>query len=150
MCLLLVLIVTQVRSLIEDIRDVRFHKVETGLETISGRTHAVKVTFPFPLNNCRSIKAIIELDVITTSPVFICVSCTTLTSCFIDLTPTIPYSSCLPSCSSKISLQWKWTLSALSWWELCRHSISMIVHRWFSKQIIQGAEQHQLQTVAQE
>jgi hypothetical protein len=32
-----------VRSLIEDIRDVRFHKVETGLETISGRTHAVKV-----------------------------------------------------------------------------------------------------------
>jgi hypothetical protein len=36
--------VTQVRSLIEDIRDVRFHKVETGLETISGRTHAVKVT----------------------------------------------------------------------------------------------------------
>lgn len=31
------------RSLIEDIRDVRFHKVETGLETISGRTHAVKV-----------------------------------------------------------------------------------------------------------
>jgi hypothetical protein len=37
---------TQVRSLIEDIRDVRFHKVETGLETISGRTHAVKVTFP--------------------------------------------------------------------------------------------------------
>ena len=35
---------TQVRSLIEDIRDVRFHKVETGLETISGRTHAVKVT----------------------------------------------------------------------------------------------------------
>jgi len=34
---------TQVRSLIEDIRDVRFHKVETGLETISGRTHAVKL-----------------------------------------------------------------------------------------------------------
>uniref|UniRef100_A0A0E0J3A7 DNA replication complex GINS protein PSF2 n=1 Tax=Oryza nivara TaxID=4536 RepID=A0A0E0J3A7_ORYNI len=32
-----------VRSLIEDIRDVRFHKVETGLETISGRTHAVKL-----------------------------------------------------------------------------------------------------------
>ncbi|XP_062190848.1 sm-like protein LSM3A [Phragmites australis] len=31
-----------VRSLIQDIRDVRFHKVETGLETISGRTHAVK------------------------------------------------------------------------------------------------------------
>ncbi|XP_010920580.1 DNA replication complex GINS protein PSF2 [Elaeis guineensis] len=32
-----------VRSLIEDIRYVRFHKVETGLETISGRTHAVKL-----------------------------------------------------------------------------------------------------------
>ncbi|MQM00479.1 hypothetical protein Taro_033218 [Colocasia esculenta] len=32
-----------VRSLIEDIKDVRFHKVETGLETISGRTHAVKL-----------------------------------------------------------------------------------------------------------
>ncbi|XP_020276701.1 DNA replication complex GINS protein PSF2 [Asparagus officinalis] len=32
-----------VRSLIEDIRDVRFHKVETGLETIAGRTHAVKL-----------------------------------------------------------------------------------------------------------
>ncbi|XP_020582784.1 DNA replication complex GINS protein PSF2 [Phalaenopsis equestris] len=32
-----------VRSLIEDIRDVRFHKVEIGLEKISGRTHAVKL-----------------------------------------------------------------------------------------------------------
>ncbi|KAF9619200.1 hypothetical protein IFM89_005754 [Coptis chinensis] len=32
-----------VRSLIEDIRDVRFHKVETGLQTISARTHAVKL-----------------------------------------------------------------------------------------------------------
>ncbi|XP_020683823.1 DNA replication complex GINS protein PSF2 [Dendrobium catenatum] len=32
-----------VRSLIEDIRDVRFHKVEMGLEKISGRTHAVKL-----------------------------------------------------------------------------------------------------------
>lgn len=32
-----------VKSLIEDIRDVRFHKVELGLETISGRTHAVKL-----------------------------------------------------------------------------------------------------------
>lgn len=32
-----------VRSLIEDIRDVRFHKVESGLETISARTHAVKL-----------------------------------------------------------------------------------------------------------
>ena len=112
MCLLLVLIVTQVRSLIEDIRDVRFHKVETGLETISGRTHAVKVTFPCPLKNwgcynCRSIKAIIELDVTTTSPVFICVSYTSLTSCFIDQTTTIPYASYWHSCSSKISLQWK-------------------------------------------
>ncbi|THU52820.1 hypothetical protein C4D60_Mb10t07960 [Musa balbisiana] len=43
--------IIQVRSLIEDIRDVRFHKVETGLQMISGRTHAVKalqkkVTFP--------------------------------------------------------------------------------------------------------
>lgn len=35
------------RSLIEDIRDVRFHKVETGLETISARTHAVKVYYLF-------------------------------------------------------------------------------------------------------
>ncbi|KAF8397483.1 hypothetical protein HHK36_016400 [Tetracentron sinense] len=35
--------VYMVRSLIEDIRDVRFHKVETGLETISARTHAVKL-----------------------------------------------------------------------------------------------------------
>eukprot|EP00267_Zea_mays_P051777 XP_020404770.1 DNA replication complex GINS protein PSF2 [Zea mays] len=32
-----------VRSLIEDIRDVRFHKVKNGLETISGRTYAVKL-----------------------------------------------------------------------------------------------------------
>lgn len=32
-----------VRSLIEDIRNVRFHKVESGLETISARTHAVKL-----------------------------------------------------------------------------------------------------------
>ncbi|KAM0948287.1 putative DNA replication complex GINS protein Psf2 [Dioscorea sansibarensis] len=32
-----------VRSLIEDIRDVRFHKMESGLESISGRTHAVKL-----------------------------------------------------------------------------------------------------------
>ncbi|KAL2895580.1 DNA replication complex GINS protein PSF2, partial [Bienertia sinuspersici] len=31
-----------VRYLIEDIRDVRFHKVESGLEIISARTHAVK------------------------------------------------------------------------------------------------------------
>jgi GINS complex subunit 2 len=35
--------------LIEDIRDVRFHKVESGLETLSGRTHAVKVSFCPPL-----------------------------------------------------------------------------------------------------
>ncbi|XP_078179450.1 PSF2 [Carex rostrata] len=35
--------VYMVRSLIEDIRNVRFHKVESGLETISGRTHAVKL-----------------------------------------------------------------------------------------------------------
>jgi hypothetical protein len=41
---LLYLSVIQVRSLIEDIRDVRFHKVKNGLETISGRTYAVKVT----------------------------------------------------------------------------------------------------------
>eukprot|EP01018_Ginkgo_biloba_P015004 Gb_14662 [translate_table: standard] len=32
-----------VRSLIEDIRDVRFHKVESGLETLNSRTHAVKL-----------------------------------------------------------------------------------------------------------
>ncbi|CBI26496.3 hypothetical protein VitviT2T_024097 [Vitis vinifera] len=35
--------VYMVRSLIEDIRNVRFHKVETGLETIHERTHAVKL-----------------------------------------------------------------------------------------------------------
>ncbi|KAJ3688253.1 hypothetical protein LUZ61_017417 [Rhynchospora tenuis] len=35
--------VYMVRSLIEDIRNVRFHKVESGLETISGRTYAVKL-----------------------------------------------------------------------------------------------------------
>lgn len=40
---LLLAVIVQVRSLIEDIRDVRFHKVESGLENISGRTHAVKV-----------------------------------------------------------------------------------------------------------
>ncbi|MED6178421.1 DNA replication complex GINS protein PSF2, variant 2 [Stylosanthes scabra] len=33
----------QVRSLIEDIRDVRFHKVETDLEAFNGRTIAVKI-----------------------------------------------------------------------------------------------------------
>ncbi|KAJ7563681.1 hypothetical protein O6H91_03G120600 [Diphasiastrum complanatum] len=32
-----------IRSLVEDVRDVRFHKVEKGLETLSGRTHAVKL-----------------------------------------------------------------------------------------------------------
>ncbi|KAL0546630.1 hypothetical protein IC582_016542 [Cucumis melo] len=32
-----------VRSLIEDIRDVRFHKVETSLESIDTRTSAVKI-----------------------------------------------------------------------------------------------------------
>ncbi|MED6178420.1 DNA replication complex GINS protein PSF2 [Stylosanthes scabra] len=32
-----------VRSLIEDIRDVRFHKVETDLEAFNGRTIAVKI-----------------------------------------------------------------------------------------------------------
>ncbi|MCO5556839.1 hypothetical protein L7F22_017629 [Adiantum nelumboides] len=32
-----------VRSLLEDIRDVRFHKVESGLETLTGKTHAVKL-----------------------------------------------------------------------------------------------------------
>lgn len=35
--------VYMVRSLIEDIRNVRFQKVEAGLESISGRTHAVKL-----------------------------------------------------------------------------------------------------------
>ncbi|PKI46569.1 DNA replication complex GINS protein PSF2 isoform X1 [Punica granatum] len=32
-----------VRSLMEDIRDVRFHKVETSLETFDGRTSAVQI-----------------------------------------------------------------------------------------------------------
>ncbi|KAL5704722.1 DNA replication complex GINS protein PSF2 [Ranunculus cassubicifolius] len=32
-----------VKSLIEDIRDVRFHKVESGLQKIENRTHAVKL-----------------------------------------------------------------------------------------------------------
>lgn len=36
--------VYMVRSLIEDIRDVRFHKVEMGLETISARTYALRFT----------------------------------------------------------------------------------------------------------
>jgi len=35
----------KVRSLIEDIRDVRFHKVETDLEAFNDRTFAVKVIF---------------------------------------------------------------------------------------------------------
>lgn len=35
------------RSLIEDIRDVRFHKVETSLESIDTRTSAVKVDILF-------------------------------------------------------------------------------------------------------
>ncbi|KAJ7962127.1 DNA replication complex GINS protein PSF2 [Quillaja saponaria] len=35
--------VYMVRSLIEDIRDVRFHKVETDLEAFNGRTVAVKI-----------------------------------------------------------------------------------------------------------
>ncbi|PIA58590.1 hypothetical protein AQUCO_00500494v1 [Aquilegia coerulea] len=35
--------VYMVRSLVEDIRDVRFHKVEIGLQKISSRTHAVKL-----------------------------------------------------------------------------------------------------------
>ena len=34
-----------VRSLIEDIRNVRSHKVETDLEAFNGRTIAVKVVF---------------------------------------------------------------------------------------------------------
>jgi len=157
-CLLLVVIMTQVRSLIEDIRDVRFHKVETGLETISGRTHAVKVTFPASgfqeLNQLTFLvpqillKLLLWLDVICIS--IVSVFHTSLTVCFIAQAPTMPYASCFCFHSSKICLQWKWTLSGLSWWELCRHSISTIVHRWFSKQILQGAGQHQLQTVVQE
>ncbi|KAI3942385.1 hypothetical protein MKW92_031076 [Papaver armeniacum] len=35
--------VHMVRTLVEDIRDVRFHKVESGFETIGSRTHAVKL-----------------------------------------------------------------------------------------------------------
>jgi hypothetical protein len=33
----------QVQSLLEDIKDVRWDKVEKGLKNLSGRTHAVKV-----------------------------------------------------------------------------------------------------------
>lgn len=36
--------IEQVQSLLEDIKDVRWDKVEKGLKTLSGRTHAVKVT----------------------------------------------------------------------------------------------------------
>ena len=54
----------QVRSLVEDIRDVRFHKVETGLETISGRTHAVKVIFPTSgLQELNQLPQILRLQV---------------------------------------------------------------------------------------
>ncbi|KAJ0448799.1 putative DNA replication complex GINS protein Psf2 [Helianthus annuus] len=35
--------VYMVRSLIEDIKDVRFHKIGTGLEKLSSRTYAMKV-----------------------------------------------------------------------------------------------------------
>ncbi|MCL7041962.1 hypothetical protein MKW94_006858 [Papaver nudicaule] len=35
--------VHMVRTLVEDIRDVRFHKVESGFEEINTRTHAVKL-----------------------------------------------------------------------------------------------------------
>ncbi|KAL3701747.1 hypothetical protein R1sor_019769 [Riccia sorocarpa] len=35
--------VYMVQTLIEDIRNVRFHKVQTGLQTLSGKTHAVKL-----------------------------------------------------------------------------------------------------------
>jgi hypothetical protein len=65
-------------------------------------------------------------------------------------TPTMPYNLHFPprSHSWKISLQWKWTLSTRSWWERCRHSISMIAQRWFRRPIILGADQHKFQTVA--
>lgn len=39
----------QVRSLIEDIKDVRFHKVETSLETLNERALALKVNLLCPL-----------------------------------------------------------------------------------------------------
>lgn len=35
--------IEQVQSLLEDIKDVRWDKVEKGLKTLSGRTHAVKL-----------------------------------------------------------------------------------------------------------
>jgi hypothetical protein len=44
-----------VRSLVEDIRDVRFHKVETNLETLNERALALKVCFFMSL--CESIDA---------------------------------------------------------------------------------------------
>lgn len=42
------------RSLIEDIKDVRFHKIGTGLEIISERTYAVKVGLVFILQSTGS------------------------------------------------------------------------------------------------
>jgi hypothetical protein len=85
----------QVRSLIEDIRDVRFHKVENGLETISGRTHAVKVNFP-PSSELKApnqlpflvprilLKLLFELDVIYFS-LYPSVFPTSLPACFIGI-----------------------------------------------------------------
>ena len=34
----------QIRTLIKDIRDVRFHKIEAGMQSLSGRTNAIKVS----------------------------------------------------------------------------------------------------------
>jgi hypothetical protein len=39
----LICLAWQVQSLLEDIKDVRWDKVEAGLKTLSTRTHAVKV-----------------------------------------------------------------------------------------------------------
>jgi len=44
-----------VRSLIEDIRDVRFHKVETNLESLNERAFALKVYIFISL--CESMDA---------------------------------------------------------------------------------------------
>lgn len=48
----------QVRSLIEDIRDVRFHKVETNLETLTERAFALKVYILCPFVNLLMLHTI--------------------------------------------------------------------------------------------
>lgn len=50
-----IVLIVQVQSLLEDIKDVRWDKVEKGLKTLAGRTHAVKVIIfllsSMPLDN---------------------------------------------------------------------------------------------------